>query len=734
LLPTGHRSSNLLDAWCEELAARITHLEDNFIKEGLQPMLNARLKRGAIAIPATVALVAATLTATAVQADAATTSALTALAGSMPSFAAPSADRGQVPTGAEQTTRIYLAGQNPQALAAYAQAVSTVNGPSYGKYLSAAQAQARFGPSAEAVASVKAWISSVGLTITSQTPQYIEVSGTVGTTQKAFGTSIHRYATSSGVLDGTTGDIQIPTSLAGAILGVSGINGQVNYDQPALIKQSTLGKSSTGTVKSAAKAAVKPATGDSVDPECSTYYGQNNSADTGLPAGYNGATAIPYSECNWVPSQLREAYGVTASGLTGKGVTVAIVDAYASSTMPADADQYSENHGDAPFAPGQYTQVVTPADWNSEADCGGAAGWAPEESLDIEMVHGLAPDADVEYVGANSCNDDDLLAAIASVVNTHSADIISNSWGEIMHGTTGTGPDSDTITPQEIAAYEQVFQQAAVEGIGVQFSAGDCGDSSPAAAAVGPNCDPTTTEAQANWPDSDPWATSVGGTALYTSSASGRYAFETTMGDNLSLPVVDSTSGAITGWNPFPGVFYFGGGGGTSQDFNEPWYQYGVVPSSLSHTLATGAHSSTAQRVTPDVAMQGDLINATAVGISDGTPYSEAGYGGTSVSSPEWAGMMADADQAIGHSVGFENPLIYFADRFGVFNDVTARAAVAHGTRGVMQEVLDFGSGNVTLWQLGQDTSLVAAPGYDNATGVGTGSAKFLFLMKLLGR
>ena len=76
-------------------------------------MLNARLKRGAIAIPATVALVAASLAATAAQAGAATTSSMTALAGSRPSFATSSADRGQVATSDRQTTRIYLASQNP---------------------------------------------------------------------------------------------------------------------------------------------------------------------------------------------------------------------------------------------------------------------------------------------------------------------------------------------------------------------------------------------------------------------------------------------------------------------------------------------------------------------------------------------------------------------------------------------------------------------------------------------
>lgn len=692
-------------------------------------MPKSRLKRGAIAIPASFALAAASLAASAAHAGAATPNTVTALIGSHPSFATPAADRGQVSTGTQQTTRIYLASQNPQGLLAYARAASTVGGPGYGKYLSASQAQARFGPSAEAIAEIKAWISSVGLKVTSETPQYIAVAGTVGATQQAFGTTIHKYATTAGPVDATTGDIEIPTSLADAILGVSGISGQINHDQPALVKQSSLAKPASRTA--ARSLAARPASGDRVDPECSTYYGQNNSADTDLPAGYNGATAIPYSQCNWIPAQLREAYGVAASGLTGKGATVAIVDAYASSTMPADANQYAQNHGDAPFAPGQYTETVTPANWNSEAECGGPQSWAPEESLDIEMVHGMAPDANVEYVGANSCSDDDLLAAIASVVNTRSADIISNSWGEIMHGISSTGPDGDTISPQEITAYEQVFQLAAVEGIGVQFSAGDCGDSSPASAATGTNCDPTTTEPQANWPDADPWATSVGGTALYTSTTAGKYNFESTMGDLLSLPTYDA-SGTVTAWNPLPGEFYFGGGGGTSQDFTEPWYQYGVVPNALSHTLMTGAHANTARRVTPDVAMQGDLVNATAVGISDGLPYGEAGYGGTSVASPEWAGMMADADQALGHTAGFENPLIYSTSHLGAFNDVTSNPPTAHGgTHGSLQEVLDLGNGVDILWGMGDDSTLVASQGYDNATGVGSGSARFLYLMRL---
>ena len=66
------------------------------------------------------------------------------------------------------------------------------------------------------------------------------------------------------------------------------------------------------------------------------------------------------------------------------------------------------------------------------------------QSLDVDMAHGLAPDANVLYVGANSCNDNDLLAAEAYVVDNHAADVVSNSWGTIMH--TSDQGDQDPAT------------------------------------------------------------------------------------------------------------------------------------------------------------------------------------------------------------------------------------------------------------------------------------------------
>jgi subtilase family serine protease len=626
------------------------------------------------------------------------------IAGSHPGWATASKDAGTISGSAEITGTVHLAGRDPSGLTAYAKAVSDPKSPSYGKYLSPTAFQDRFGPTAAQVAAVRTWVTRAGLTVVRTTDHAITVRGTNSAMTKAFGTGIHQYRVSGALRHAPARDVTVPASVSSAVLGVTGLSSPgSNVAHPDSTRVS-----SDRTAKN-----VKPADGLPTTATCSDYWGEKLAK--GAPAGYTDSP-VPFDQCSFYPAQLRKAYGISASGLTGKGATIAIVDAYGSPTMLADANQYSVNHGDKAFRPGQYTEYVDPAEWTNQELCGGPANWAPEESLDVDMAHGLAPDAKVVYVGANSCTDDDLLGAISTIVDKHLADVISNSWGEIMHTT-----DNADVSASEIAAYEQVFKQAAAEGISIGFSSGDCGDSSPAAASTGANCQADTARAQANWPDSDPWVTSVGGTALGLASKSGSYGFETDMGTLRSVLSPDGTS-----WTPFPGHFYFGGGGGTSEDFGQPWYQRHTVPRSLSHTLMTGATSRTAQRVTPDVSMNGDLYTSVLVGMTEGGVYSEAGYGGTSVSCPEFAAVQADAIQSGHHALGFANPAVYA--RSGLFKDVVDRRA-QHSTV-PLSNVADFGlvNGNLTvrLVAFGQDTTLNAVPGYDNATGVGSPTLWYL--------
>jgi subtilase family serine protease len=623
------------------------------------------------------------------------------LAGSHPAWATASKDAGSAPATTEFTGTVYFAGQDPAGLAAYAKAVSDPHSADYQKFLGASAVQARYGATKAQVSAVTRWLTGAGLTVTGTTEHAVTVKGDNAAMHKAFGTGIDDYRVSGRTQHAPAHDVVVPGSVASAVLGVTGLSSAA----------ADRAKPDSVPVAAAGTKATRPADGLPTVSTCSDYWGQKSAV--GAPAGY--MPTVPFDQCSFVPSQLRKAYGISGTGLTGKGVKVAIVDAYGSPTMQADADQFSANHGDKPFAAGQYTEVLDPSQWTDQDVCG---DWSSEESLDVDMVHGLAPDADVVYVGANSCNDDDLLGALSKIVDGHLADVVTDSWGEVMHTT-----DAGDMDPTQIAAYEQVFEKGASEGIGFNFSSGDCGDDSPAAASTGVNCQADTSRAQDQYPSSDPWVTSVGGTALGLADKSGRYGFETDMGTLRSGLSADGQS-----WTPFPGTFYFGGGGGTSEDFTQPWYQIGTVPSALSHTLMTGAASKTAQRVTPDVSMNGDLYTSVLVGQTVDGVYSEAGYGGTSVASPEFAAVQADAIQAQHRAIGFANPEIYLRNAVGTFKDVVDQQA-QHSTT-PLSNVADFGVINgtlaVRLVAFGQDTTLNAVRGYDNATGVGSPTGAYL--------
>ena len=100
---------------------------------------------------------------------------------------------------------------------------------------------------------------------------------------------------------------------------------------------------------------------------CSRYFGQLTAGQ--YPAAFG--THLPFAVCGYTPAQLRSAYDT--DDLTGRGVTVAIVDAYGSPTIERDANQYATRHGDKPFAAGavQVAEQVDPKAWTLTDDCGG---------------------------------------------------------------------------------------------------------------------------------------------------------------------------------------------------------------------------------------------------------------------------------------------------------------------------------------------------------------------------
>jgi subtilase family serine protease len=630
-----------------------------------------------------------------------------AVANSHPAWASSSADRGAVSAGAKITTTVYLASQNAAGLSAYATAVSTPGSASYHRYLTPAQEQAQFGASAAQVKAVTAWLTSAGLKIVSSNEQSITVSGTAAQTQAAYGTAIHNYAVGGKTYYAPTAAAQVPAAVAGAVLAIGNLN-----NMPIKMTTNTVGQETTPAVPglSATKAQQSIGADGSTflgPTPCSAYYGQKT--DTTDPA-INGSADNPYAVCGYVPSQVRGAYGVTSTGLTGKGVKVAIVDAYGSSTIKADANQYAVNHGDAAFKSGQFTQTVTPAQWNSQAECGGPAGWAPEESLDVEAVHAMAPAADIHYYGANSCNDVDFLSVFTSIVDTHSVDLVSNSWAGVIYSTTGNEP------PATIAEYSQLFIEGAVEGIGFDFSSGDCGAEDPATAC---GVAGTSSTPQADYPSSDPWVTDVGGTSLAIGKDN-QQLWNTVWGTDAWVEV-NAGSWTDYGWQ-------FGGGGGTSAYFSEPWYQQGVAPKALTKTLPDGTTTDSSMRTSPDVSMDADPYTGFLIGMTQTLPdgstgYGESDIGGTSLACPLFTGLQADVVQGQGAATGFADPALYARYKTPAIAVVTNHSA---GTT-AYNTLPAFEGFPAVAVNFGDDQLLKATNNYSDANGLGSATPFYLW-------
>ena len=189
-----------------------------------------------------------------------------------------------------------------------------------------------------------------------------------------------------------------------------------------------------------------------------------------------------------------------------------------------------------------------------------------------------------------------------------------------------------------------------------------------------------------DYPTSSPFVTSVGGTSLAISKTNS-YQWETSWGTIVDPLIHLKNGGKKWQYTPpgkYPSGYDGSGGGGVSTEYPQPAYQAGVVPTSLAESLPGGTTSSTPMRVVPDVSALADPSTGILVGQTtlqpDGKTYafSLSRIGGTSVATPMFAGIEADAQQAAGGALGFANPAIYYLDTHdaygasdAAFNDVT---------------------------------------------------------------
>jgi subtilase family serine protease len=598
------------------------------------------------------------------------------LSGNVPPWATAANFKQGADTTASVGFRVYLGWTNAQGAAAIAQAVSDPHSSSYGRYLTPAQFRHQFAPSQASVNAVTSWLRSSGFTIdyTPQNNHYVAAEGTIAQAASAFGTSFGLYAYRGDVLLSPTSDLTIPATLSGIVEGVVGLD-----DSAALVQTDHVVDGNA-----------PPSAGFRNAPPLSAYWAEQISSYA-YPAGFtdvSSPTTASWTVTGYTPAQIKGAYGIS-SAYDGAGQTVAIIDAYASPTILSDVNQWSFNRGLTTMNGSQFKQQVAPGTYkrpqNKKQD---PQGWYGEETLDVEAVHGMAPAANIVFVGAPN-NYQDLDAAMNHVVDQHLAQIVTNSYG----WTTEALPNGF------IKPFEDTLVQAAAEGIGVYFSSGDNGDETSVMGYATPD-----------WPASSPWVTAVGGTSLGI-TASNAIALETGWG--TSNYNCDTTTLACTRT-----AWLYGAGGGVSKLFAKPWYQSAL---------------STTGRAVPDVAALADPQTGLLIGqtqmFPNGPSYDEYRIGGTSLASPIFAGLMALADQKARSPHGFANPLFY-ENAKSSFNDIlSVKTAVAR--RNFVNGV-DASAGTVDRLRTFDDYSgsptQSTGPGWDDVTGLGTPNSSFLSL------
>jgi len=377
----------------------------------------------------------------------------------------------------------------------------------------------------------------------------------------------------------------------------------------------------------------------------------------------------------YAPFQLQRAYDLKRlyrQGLTGRGRTIVIVDAFGSPTAKADLRKFDTDFGlpDPPkFDIIQPAGPVPPFD-PTDPDM---AGWAEETSLDVQWAHSIAPGANLLLVETPVSETEgvqgfpEIVTAENFVINHNLGDVITQSFG----ATENTFPSVPALLHLRSAVRNAFAHHVTMLG-----ASGDEG-----ATGFKLNLTDLYTHRVNSWPSSDPLVTSVGGTQLHLDAQGNRTAPDNVWNDQV---LFDAPAAS---------------GGGRSHVFPRPRYQNSV------------RHVVHGLRGTPDISMSaavdgGVLVN---IGFSGGDGITPGYYifGGTSESSPEFAGVVAIADQFAHHRLGLLNPALY-------------RLARNHAPG-----IVDVTAGNntVSFTQEGQTFTVVGFPAvsrYDLATGLGT--------------
>lgn len=512
----------------------------------------------------------------------------------------------------------------------------TKNSPTFHAWLTPTEFGQQFGVADQDIQTVTDWLAQQGFTGIKVSPgrMLIEFSGNAGLVRRAFHTEIHQFMVNGEMHMANVSVAQMPAALAPVVTGIVSLH---NFRKKSFLRNSP------AAAKLKAEGKLKP-------------------GFTAAPCGSLG----PGPCYAMGPADFKTIYNVPPS-LDGTNQTIALVER--SNVAISDINQYGQGFSVPNLTSFSSANVIL-----ESSDPGIVEGDDQEATLDVEVAGGIAPKANILMVVADgtlttSFSDGVDLAAVA-IIQFNLAGQMSESFGSA---------EEDTFTP----FYQNLWEQAAAQGITVMLSTGDSGsatldgDAGNVEAANGLAVSGLATT-QFN--------VAVGGTdfddatnpTTYWNSTNGtglasakHYIPETTWNDSCAATAITGSLGACASVTPNGGgLDLAGGGGGQSgpcglQDQSgdclgpvpKPIWQAGTgVPADgtrdipdVSLFASDGAHGNFwimcyagyADEVPPPQQSE-QACNLTGAG----TGFNFTGVGGTSAAAPAFAAIIALVNQS----------------------------------------------------------------------------------------
>jgi len=585
--------------------------------------------------------------------------------------------------------------------------------PTFHQWLTSAELAALLAPQPADEQSLKRFLGNHHLEPVSSAPGTLAARGAIGDIESAFDVSIDLFRVDGLIVRANTTDPKLPGELAASVSAVSGLaqhlmRPHLAFAQPATsgaFQSVPLGQVADGLFYSAqcflppVQVTFHSATATAV------YFGNR------FGQSISNTTPGTWAPCGYQPSDIWTAYHLSPlyqNGIDGTGETIAVIEAYGSSTIQTDAAEFSAVYGlPAP----NITVIGTPSAAPYDSDTT-LSGWADETSLDVEWVHSIAPGAGIVVVVSPDETTQNLANAVALAASLPGVVAISGSFG---------WPESEQDAAT-FAAFEQANKLAAARGISVDYSSGDAGDY---VAALG--------YSDVEYPASSPWATALGGVSVGLHK-DGSIAMQTGWGANITR-IADTTAlGNPPLVPPLQEGFLYGAGGGESGVFHKPPFQRRLAGP---------------KRLLPDVSWVGDPYTGVEAIVSaddSGHNFLVGVVGGTSVASPMFTALWTLANEQAEQLLGTATYTLYglssraLTDVLPVSSPSNPAGFILSSTRPKLQvesardlaQPLSgaepfysalFDSNVTTRWfvlTFGTDSSLRVTPGWDAVTGLGT--------------